>query len=140
MSEPFSVRVVVRGYETDTQGHLNQAVYLQYAEHARWMMLEAGGIRQRDLVARRVGPVALETTIRYRRELVAGDEVDVSCAFVWGEGKTFRMDQRVVKADGTVAAEIAGIGGVLDLEARKLVASPADAFRELATDPAIFSL
>ncbi|MEU7735273.1 thioesterase, partial [Streptomyces griseus] len=30
----FSVDVTVRGYELDTQGHLNQAVYLQYAEHA----------------------------------------------------------------------------------------------------------
>jgi acyl-CoA thioester hydrolase len=31
----FFVDVTVRGYELDTQGHLNQAVYLQYAEHAR---------------------------------------------------------------------------------------------------------
>lgn len=31
----FSVDVTVRGYELDTQGHLNRAGYLQYAEHAR---------------------------------------------------------------------------------------------------------
>ncbi|MFF3144727.1 thioesterase, partial [Streptomyces sp. NPDC057927] len=31
MTEPFSVPVTVRGYETDTQGHLTQSVYLQYA-------------------------------------------------------------------------------------------------------------
>ncbi|WP_189232060.1 acyl-CoA thioesterase [Streptomyces flaveolus] len=140
MSEPFSVPVTVRGYETDTQGHLNQAVYLNYAEHARWSLLQAAGIRQADLVARSVGPVALETTIRFRRELLAGDEVEVTCAFEWGEGKTFRILQTVRKADGTVAAEIEAVGGLMDLRERRLVADPRQRFKELAAEPALFGL
>ncbi|MFE1441605.1 acyl-CoA thioesterase [Streptomyces sp. NPDC058739] len=140
MNEPFSVPVTVRGYETDTQGHLNQAVYLNYAEHARWSLLQAAGIRQADLVGRGVGPVALETTIRYRRELLAGDEVEVTCAFLWGEGKTFRIAQTIRKADGTVAAEIEAVGGLMDLAARRLVADPRERFKELASDPALFGL
>ena len=140
MSEPFSVPVTVRGYETDTQGHLNQAVYLNYAEHARWSLLRAAGIRQTDLVARGVGPVALETTIRFRRELLAGDEVEVTCAFEWGEGKTFRIVQLVRKTDGTVAAEIEAVGGLMDLGARKLVADPAQRLKELALDPALLEV
>ncbi|MGV9251456.1 acyl-CoA thioesterase [Streptomyces sp. NPDC003697] len=140
MSEPFSVRVTVRGYETDVQGHLNQAVYLNYAEHARWSLLQAAGISQHRLVSRGVGPVALETTIRYRRELLAGDEVDVTCAFAWGGGKTFRIEQTIRKADGTVAAEITAVGGLLDLKERKLVADPRDHFKELAQDPGLFGL
>ena len=39
MDDVFSVRVKVRGYELDTQGHLNWAEYLHYAEHARWEFL-----------------------------------------------------------------------------------------------------
>ncbi|MFF8593356.1 acyl-CoA thioesterase [Streptomyces sp. NPDC015220] len=140
MSEPFSVRVTVRGYETDTQGHLNQAVYLNYAEHARWSMLQAAGITQAGLHARGVGPVALETTIRYRRELLAGDEVDVTCSFEWGGGKTFRIEQTIRKADGTVAAEVTAVGGLLDLKARKLLADPRDRFEELAARPELFGL
>ncbi|MET9730814.1 acyl-CoA thioesterase [Streptomyces sp. NPDC006458] len=140
MNEPFSVPVTVRGYETDVQGHLNQAVYLNYAEHARWSLLQAAGIRQADLVGRGIGPVALETTIRYRRELLAGEEVEVTCAFLWGEGKTFRIVQTVRKADGTVAAEIEAVGGLMDLGARRLVADPRERFKELASDPALFGL
>ncbi|GAA4970017.1 acyl-CoA thioesterase [Streptomyces hyderabadensis] len=140
MSEPFSVPVTVRGYETDTQGHLNQSVYLNYAEHARWSMLQAAGIRQADLVARGVGPVALETTIRFRRELLAGDEVTVSCAFEWGEGKTFRIRQLVTKTDGTVAAEVEAVGGLMDLKQRRLVPDPARRFKELAAEPGLFGL
>ncbi|MFK0068556.1 acyl-CoA thioesterase [Streptomyces sp. NPDC091046] len=140
MSEPFSVPVTVRGYETDTQGHLNQSVYLNYAEHARWSMLQAAGIRQADLVARGVGPVALETSIRFRRELLAGDEVTVSCAFEWGEGKTFRIRQLVTKTDGTVAAEVEAVGGLMDLKERRLVPDPAQRFKELAAEPGLFGL
>ncbi|MFF8280888.1 acyl-CoA thioesterase [Streptomyces lateritius] len=140
MAEPFSVPVVVRGYETDSQGHLNQAVYLQYAEHARWSLLEKGGIRQADLLRRGVGPVALEVTVRYLRELRAGDEVEVTCAFVWGEGKTFRIEQTIRKVDGTVAAEVTGVGGLLDLTTRKMMTDPREHFRTLAASPGVFGL
>ncbi|MER6623814.1 MULTISPECIES: thioesterase family protein [unclassified Streptomyces] len=140
MSEPFSVRVTVRGYETDVQGHLNQAVYLNYAEHARWSLLQEAGITQSGLISQGVGPVALETTIRYKRELLAGDEADVSCVFTWGGGKVFTIEQTITKADGTVAAEITAVGGLLDLKRRKLVPDPQDVFRDLAKDPALFGL
>ncbi|MFE0451883.1 acyl-CoA thioesterase [Streptomyces sp. NPDC058914] len=140
MSEPFSVRVTVRGYETDVQGHLNQSVYINYAEHARWSLLQAAGITQAGLIGRGIGPVALETTIRYKRELLAGDEVDVTCAFQWGGGKTFRIEQTIRKTDGTVAAELTAVGGLLDLKERRMVANPQDHFKELASDPSLFGL
>ncbi|WP_327296837.1 MULTISPECIES: acyl-CoA thioesterase [unclassified Streptomyces] len=139
-AEPFAVGISVRGYETDSQGHLNQSVYLQYAEHARWSLLRHGGIQQSDLLDKGVGPVTLETTIRYRRELRAGDDVEVTCAFVFGEGKTFRIEQVIQKADGTVAAEVTATSGLMDLTARKLVENPREYFLSLATAPAAFGL
>ncbi|WP_309248703.1 acyl-CoA thioesterase [Streptomyces sp. MNP-20] len=139
-AEAYSVGIVVRGYETDTQGHLNQAVYLQYAEHARWSILMAAGIRQADLIGKGVGPVALENTLRYRSELRAGEEVSVSCRFLWGERKTFRIEQIFTKPDGTVAAELTGVGGLLDLKERRMVDDPKEYFRALATDARVLGL
>jgi acyl-CoA thioester hydrolase len=135
MGDPFRVRITVRGYELDTQGHLNQAVYLQYSEHARWECLRAAGISQDRLLAGGVGPVALEVTVRYLRELRGGDEVDVSCEFRWGEGKTFQIVQELTRPDGTQVATVTGVGGLLDLSARKLVPDPRVRFRQLATNP-----
>jgi acyl-CoA thioester hydrolase len=140
VSEPFSVPVTVRGYETDSLGHLNQSVYLQYSEHARWELLHVAGVGQAELLAQRVGPVVLETTIRYARELRAGDEVSVSCAFEWGEGKTFRVLQTITKADGTVSAEVVSVAGLMDLEKRRLIAQPRAFFEQLTTDPGLFGL
>ncbi|MGW7584860.1 acyl-CoA thioesterase [Kitasatospora sp. NPDC054768] len=138
--QDFTTRITVRGYETDSQGHLNQAVYLQYAEHARWEYLRAAGIRQADLVAEGVGPVVLETTVKYLRELRAGDSVEVGCSFTWREGKTFQLVQRLVREDGVLAAEITGVGGILDLTERRLVADPREPLRALATDPGLLGL
>ncbi|MFJ9841506.1 acyl-CoA thioesterase [Kitasatospora sp. NPDC101155] len=138
--QDFATRVTVRGYETDTQGHLNQSVYLQYAEHARWEYLRAAGIRQADLVAKGVGPVVLETTIKYLRELRAGDSVDISCAFSWRDGKTFHVVQRLVREDGVLAAEITGVGGILDLVERCLVPDPREPLRALAANPGLLGL
>ena len=135
MGDPFRVRVAVRGYELDTQGHLNQAVYLQYGEHVRWECLRAAGISQDRLIAGGVGPVALETTLKYLRELRGGDEVDVSCEFRWSEGKTFQIVQDYSRPDGTQVATLTGVGGLLDLSARRLVSNPRERFLALATDP-----
>jgi acyl-CoA thioester hydrolase len=131
----FFVDVTVRGYELDTQGHLNQAVYLQYAEHARWEVLRAAGLPQEKLLASGVGPVQLEATLKFRRELRGGDRVRVSCQFIYGTGKTFEIVQQITKEDGTVAAEISGIAGILDLSTRRLIADPAGHLASLADKP-----
>ncbi|MGH3655231.1 MAG: acyl-CoA thioesterase [Micromonosporaceae bacterium] len=134
----FQVRVQVRGYELDTQGHLNQAVYLQYAEHARWEFLRAAGVGQAALIDSGIGPVALESTIRFHHELRGGDEIDVSCRYEFSGGKTFRMLQEFRRADGTLAADLVGVAGLMDLKERKLVAEPLDRLRALASDPDMF--
>lgn len=135
MAEPFRVSIVVRGYELDTQGHLNQAVYLNYAEHARWEFLRSLGITQDKLLASGVGPVALETTIRFRRELRGGDRIEVTCAFEWSESKTFRITQDFLHEDGTVAASLSALCGILDLTERRMVPDPRERLGAVADDP-----
>jgi acyl-CoA thioester hydrolase len=129
MSESVT-RIKVRHYELDTLGHLNHAVYHQYGEVARLEWFESVGGGGNGLLGASISPVLLESHIRFRRELVASDEVDVSCEVSFGEGKTFRMDSQIRKLDGTLAAEIECVIGVMDLERRKLVDDPLGAFRQ----------
>jgi acyl-CoA thioester hydrolase len=140
MSDIFSVRFRVRGYEVDTQGHLNWAEYLHYAEQTRWECLAAAGITQDTLIAGGVGPAVLDVHVKYRRELRGGDEVDVSCEFEFGEGKTFRVKQDFRCPDGSLAAELTSATGLIDLAERRLVANPAERMRALATDPAVLGI
>lgn len=140
MSERFSVRIRVRGYEVDTQGHLNWAEYLHYAEHARWEILAAAGITQDGLIASGIGPVVLDAQIKYLRELRGGDDVDVGTEFVYGDAKTFRIRQDFRRADGPLAAELTSTAGLLDLAARKLVDNPGKHLRALAANPSLLGL
>jgi acyl-CoA thioester hydrolase len=136
----FSLPIVVRGYELDALGHVNQAVYLQYVEHVRWEGLRAAGIDQAKIIASGFAPVVLEQTVRYRRELRGGDEITVSCATIWGEGKTFRFHHEIRKLDGTLSAEVDTVTGMMDLTARKLVPDPREHFRKLADNPDLIDL
>lgn len=136
MSEPFSVRIKVRHYELDTLGHLNHAVYHQYGEVARLELMEhAGGVE--ELRKDRLAVVLLETNVAFRREIRAGETVDVTCKATFGEGKTFHMDSEIRKLDGTVSAEITCTLGLMDLDRRKLVAGPRARFEEAGCDLAI---
>lgn len=130
--------MVVRAYECDALGHVNQAVYHHYAEHARAELLRAAGIPFQSIMSTGIAPVLLTATMRYVRELRANEEFDVTAVMRFGEGKTFRIESTVLKADGTVSAEFTGIFGLMDLTARKLVADPRGRLKALSTDVATF--
>jgi acyl-CoA thioester hydrolase len=134
------VRFTVRSYELDQNGHMNGSVYVQWADHARWQAAREAGISMDELVESGVGPVNLVTTIRFHRELRAGDEVDVSCAFGWGEGKTMHVVQEFRRSDGDLVAELVSVGGLLDLEERLLTPDPAERWRSVARVPELLGL
>jgi acyl-CoA thioester hydrolase len=140
MDEPFRVRIAVRPYEVDMLGHLTGAVYIQYADFARWSCARAAGVPMERLLADETSPINLETTIRYLGELRVGDEVDVTIEFVWGDGKTFEARQEFRRPDGLLAAEVTSVCGMFDLKERRLRPDPAGIWRAYAEAPELMGL
>jgi acyl-CoA thioester hydrolase len=140
MTERVTTRIVARSYEVDANGHIAGTVLLQYSQHARWECLHAAGVDQRALIDAGLGPVSLEERIRFHREVRAGDVIEVSCSYIWGDGKTFRVEQELRGADGTLIAEVTNTGGLLDLAQRRLVGDPADRWRSIASVPTLLGL
>jgi len=70
----FEYYFTVRGYELDSYGHVNNAVYLNYIEQATWEIL-----RRTDTLSHfqdnGVVPVVIEINIRYIRETKIFDEL-----------------------------------------------------------------
>ena len=137
---PFQVRVTVRLSDLDPQLHVNGAAYVQFTDHARFACVEAAGVSVEALLADRFGPVNLETTIRYHHELRIGDTVDVTCSWIWGAGRTYRVTHELRLPNGTLAAEVEQLSGMLDLETRRLIADPAEQWRSRATAPELLGL
>lgn len=66
----------VRGYELDSFGHVNNAVYLNYIEQARWQLLQ--DLKLLDyFMENSLFLVVIEVNIKYIKELKFFDEVVV---------------------------------------------------------------
>lgn len=136
MADHFAVRVGVRSYEIDVNGHVNHANYHRYAEHARTEHMNAAGCSIDRFTESGLGIVLLETTCRFQRELRYGDEVEIDSRLSFGEGRTFRMDHTLRRvSDGVAAAEIGCTMGLLDAAARRLLPEPRVRLLAMATNP-----
>ncbi|MBF6059772.1 acyl-CoA thioesterase [Nocardia terpenica] len=138
--QPFSIRLDARVSDVDPQLHVTGSAYQQYADHARFECVQAAGIAVDELLRDGLGPVNLETTIRYHRELRAGDCVDVTCVWLWSEGKTYRVEHALTRADGELSATVSHLSGLLDLRTRRLIADPAREWARRAADPTLLCL
>jgi acyl-CoA thioester hydrolase len=88
-----------------------------------------------------LGPVNLEANVRFLHELRDGDEIAVTCEFGWGDGKTYHVRQQFSRtSDGTLAAEVTTVSGVISQAERRLVTDPAGRLRALATAPQVMGL
>lgn len=72
----YTFETNVRGYELDSYGHVNNAVYINYTEQARWEILKNAGLLDLFL-SENLLLVVTETNIRYMRELKLFDKVRI---------------------------------------------------------------
>jgi YbgC/YbaW family acyl-CoA thioester hydrolase len=73
----YEIRITVRGYELDSFGHVNNAVFLKYCEEARWQIL-----RKKNLFDyfnyNRLLLVVTSVEMRYVKEARVFDELVVN--------------------------------------------------------------
>ncbi|NEW84306.1 MAG: acyl-CoA thioesterase [Mariniphaga sp.] len=72
-SYQYELDFTVRDYECDLQGIVNNAVYLNYFEHARHTFLIGQNIDFAALHAERIDLVVLRIEIDYKLSLTSGD-------------------------------------------------------------------
>jgi acyl-CoA thioester hydrolase len=74
----FTLRWPVRGYELDSNGHVNNAVYLSWAEELATAHAEAAGYGRAWSATRGGGWVIRKTEITHHRPALYGDEVELT--------------------------------------------------------------
>ncbi len=83
MTEPlvdpieYAARWLVRNYELDSNGHVNNAVYLNWAEEIASRHAEAAGYGRAWSIGQGGGWVIRRSEITHHRPAVYGDEVEV---------------------------------------------------------------
>lgn len=76
----YEINFTVRDYECDLQGIVNNAVYLNYLEHARHRFLKEIGFDFAQMHKEGIDAVAVRIEIDYKLALVSGDEFIIKTA------------------------------------------------------------
>lgn len=106
----YSMLMRVRDYEVDSQGIVNNAVYLHYLEHTRHEFCREAGTSFRSMQAEGIDPVLRRVDIEYLTPLRLGEEME-SRLTLRRQGARFMFRQEifrmpdgapVVRADVTV--------------------------------------
>lgn len=102
-----SYELTVRGYELDSFGHVNNAVYLQYAETALWNFFNVSGLLKL-MEAEGLFPVLLESKQRYMHELRLLDEVRIDSEITCTGGLLSYKHNIINKKSGLVSCKVTG--------------------------------
>ena len=124
MFNEFNYKVQIIEAHLDTFGHVNNAVYMQLYEQARWDFITSNGFGLKEVQSHKKGPVILESNITYRRELKNRETITIKSKTTDLKGKIMKITQSMIKEDGTIASEAIYTIGFMDLKERKLINPP----------------
>jgi thioesterase III len=122
----FEYPLQIKETHLDTFGHVNNATYLQLYEEARWELITTNGYGLKEIRAEQKGPVVLDITISFKRELLNRDRIVIKSFVSDLKGKIMSITQQMIKEDGTLASEATFTVGYLDLKARRLIKPSAE--------------
>lgn len=100
----FSLPMKVRDYEVDSEGIVNNAIYLHYLEHTRHEFCAAAGFSFRDMHAQGIDPVLSRVVIDYKTPLGLGDEM-VSKLRLSRKGARFVFYQDIYNTAGALVVK-----------------------------------
>jgi YbgC/YbaW family acyl-CoA thioester hydrolase len=103
MPKTYHCSIEVRGYELDSFGHVNHAVYISYLEHARWQLLSEESIGLKEFNAWKRWPVIASLEASYLKPTFLGEKLDVRTQIESGGGRTsFIASQEIFRGDTLV--------------------------------------
>ncbi len=97
MPKKYAAEIEVRGYELDSYGHVNHAVFLHYLEVARWKMLEEEGVRLQDFVTWKTWPVIAQIQVKYVKPAFAGERLKIQSEVVERTKTSFTIHQEILR-------------------------------------------
>ena len=110
----FTLEIAVRDYELDSEGIVNNAIYLHYLEHTRHAFVKREGIPFGSLTREGLVPVVRRMEIDYRLSLNSGD-VMVSRLWIERNGPRFIFHQDIFNKE-TGELVVAAVVTIVNME------------------------
>jgi YbgC/YbaW family acyl-CoA thioester hydrolase len=122
LNEIFEYKVEIKENHLDSFGHVNNAIYVQLYEEARWDFITKNGFGLEKIQRDQVGPVLLDLKVRFKREIKNRETILITSQSIEiVSPKIMVLEQKMLKADGKVASEAIFTVGFFDMKERKLV-------------------
>ena len=134
--------ILIKEHHLDTFGHVNNAVYLQLFEEARWDYITRRGYGMKEVLKFQKGPVILEAHIKFLKELSLRETVKITFEpvvlnnlgqMINLKSKIIQVRQKMLKSNGDISSELLITIGFFDLVHRKLI-SPTDEWLKVLND------
>jgi acyl-CoA thioester hydrolase len=125
MANPiYEYEIKILEHHLDTFGHVNNAVYLELYEEARWDFITKNNLGMKEILESKIGPVLLDLNLTFKSELKNREKIKIISQARPEMRNRFVMilDQKMVREDGKVASTLTISVGMMDLEGRKLIA------------------
>jgi thioesterase III len=130
----FEQTIVIREGHLDTFGHVNNARYLEIFEQARWDLITENGFGLDYVRSSGTGPVVLEVTLRFLREIKNRQQLVIKTFLDSYEGKIGKLTQLLVDDAGQVCCESKFVIAQWDTHTRKIIAPTPEWRRALGID------
>ncbi|MCG2634727.1 MAG: acyl-CoA thioesterase [Gammaproteobacteria bacterium] len=121
---PTQINLEVRDYECDLQGIVNNAVYLNYLEHARHKQLQAIGLDFAGLHDGGLDLVVTRSEVDYLAPLKSGDQFRVESRVSLLGRVRFEFLQQILRADGLPIVKARIVGTCLVKNSRPGIPAP----------------
>lgn len=122
MNEIFEYEIIIKENHLDSFGHVNNAVYVQLYEEARWDFITKNGYGLEVIQKLQVGPVLLDMQVRFKREIKNREKIKItSQTKEIISPRIMTLEQKMINSNGKVASEALFTVGFFDMKERKLV-------------------
>ena len=118
----FKYKILIKESHLDSFGHVNNAVYAQLYEEARWDFITKNGFGLEEIQKQQIGPIILDLEIRFKREIKNREVITIeSQARELVGNKIIILEQRMLNENGKVSSEALFTVGLFDMKSRKLI-------------------
>jgi YbgC/YbaW family acyl-CoA thioester hydrolase len=122
----FEYEVMIKESHLDSFGHVNNAVYVQLYEEARWDFITKNGFGLDVIQRDQIGPVLLDLQVKFKKEIKNREIIKIqSQTREIISSKMMVLEQKMINSAGRIASDAVFTVGFFDMKTRKLIdASP----------------
>lgn len=130
----FSYEMIIKENHLDSFGHVNNAVYMQIFEEARWEFITQNGYGLEKIHKLKKGPIILEANIKFLKEIKLRETIKIETICTEAKAKILKLAQKIINSNDVICTEAIFVMAFFDLENRKIINQTSEWFHAVGVE------